>query len=800
MSLVSQVIISDSDHSDDDDFEEELFVRKKSFVKTFSKDFKECNQTFLHYEEFKKTKYLIGSNTYLLKNHGDIRIREPENEKLYYSRYTFTCNSHVGCKAEAKCNWFEANSLWRISERGVHNLQIAAHKRSIHSSILPEVDNLLLQGKTPSQVLRVMKAKNTEVAISIPQVKNRGSIVRLQKKKSFGFLHNSEILEYGNNKLVTTKEEFDALGEDDLIVLQVFDKEVFDNSTKSNVRCYGFAYTSKNIIQNACRQNEDDKCNTPRCMDTSFNLDKEGWAHYSYGCNHLRRAADGKMRHQFRPFSFGINRTEVGSFYEMLIASTDNFVKTFYHLDIHATITCIDHNAGGAKAILDTAGEVTLCWPHIIRTAIPTTGRAKLVDKNFEETALQNIRDVHSSRSQPQMEALLELLFVQWESRNEAALADWFHKTYGSPPYMKWGINSAGIIGTVCSQQAIESYHHVEKLDHYDKGSNMGKSVTLGEFIKESIPIKLKRIGQDLCGPISSRRAMDDPYPREVIERAQILLETEDGMSTNWLSIPKKFELLKGKFVTYQGYVVNASTHFWQDEITNSLTNKRMKHFLSSLLGIFCANTTFDMACQIITSMHCVRIISEITAGNPRDQIKEYICDCAAFVHGTECSHCLAVMSLEGDFDLRDAASKIISGKQVGRPAKDIPVGYAAHKRKEMSSTEGELTSREATNLIGTKVCREFDGKPYCGNITKKLKQGPGIYNFTVYYPPQYSSDEPGSEDETCTFQEIRQGKQKLIQYDQSQMKLSKLLCTNCCDRGHLAHDCPSRESCDSMN
>lgn len=264
-------------------------------------------------------------------------------------------------------------------------------------------------------------------------------------------------------------------------------------------------------------------------MDCTFNLDSEGWAHYSYGCNSLRRMESGIMSSQFRPASFGVHRTERGDCYQLLISSTMKFIEKFYGLSLDATITCIDHHDGAAKAILDTAGEVLLCWPHISRTAMAKTGKAKLMDKNFEEHASQDINDLHESRSQLQMDALSELMLEDWVKKGESALATWFDVEYCTYPFTRWGANSSEIIGTTPNQNPIESYHRNEKRDFYGQGYGASTHVSIGEFITDIVPKKLLHLGQTLCGPIFSRRKETDVYKRELILKARdIMIEGED--------------------------------------------------------------------------------------------------------------------------------------------------------------------------------------------------------------------------------------------------------------------------------
>lgn len=84
-----------------------------------------------------------------------------------------------------------------------------------------------------------------------------------------------------------------------------------------------------------------------------------------------------------------------------------------------------------------------LCWPHIARTAMATTGKNKLFDKFFIDKAKEDINALHESRSQLQMDALSELMLQSWHDCGEGALATWFGTEYCTPPYTKWGVNSS---------------------------------------------------------------------------------------------------------------------------------------------------------------------------------------------------------------------------------------------------------------------------------------------------------------------------------------------------------------------
>lgn len=231
------------------------------------------------------------------------------------------CNSHVSCEAQIKCVWSLQDKNWTISERGVHGNEPLILSRSIPPALKGDIDELLKQGATAKQVIRNLTKNGSEVTIKASEINNRKQYLRLKKAESYGFHHNDDFREYARKHLITSKEEFQNLGIDDVFVLALFVTETYDIKEKLRVTSCGFAYTPKNLIQNLIRQHQDQPVHAPRTMDCTFSLDVQGWSHYSYGCNSLRRVETGNMTSQFRPASFGIHRTEREDCYDLLITS-----------------------------------------------------------------------------------------------------------------------------------------------------------------------------------------------------------------------------------------------------------------------------------------------------------------------------------------------------------------------------------------------------------------------------------------------------------------------------------------------
>lgn len=260
----------------------------------------------------------------------------------------------------------------------------------------------------------------------------------------------------------------------------------------------------------------------------------------------------------------------------------------------------------------------------------------------------------------------------------------------------------------------------------------------------------------------------------------------------NWLAIPDNYPLLGRHKVNYQGYVINASSHFWQggDEDNGlSLTNGlRIKHYLSSLLGVFKANIGFREAVTMASSLHCVTV-KNTWSSELNKHVSSYECDCEGFMQSTECAHCLSCMSIDGNYNLKQAAAEIISGKQRGRPLKYIPTGFAAHKPLEPQSQE-VIEARDANNLIGVQVAKSFDGKMYTGTVTRKRKVLENTYMFTVNYPHQYVEDDEESEEEDYSLDSLKIGRQMWSKYQKKVNEKSKLFCLTCLNNGHLSHDC----------
>jgi len=241
--------------------------------------------------------------------------------------------------------------------------------------------------------------------------------------------------------------------------------------------------------------------------------------------------------------------------------------------------------------------------------------------------------------------------------------------------------------------------------------------------------------------------------------------------------------LLKHKTADFLGYVFASATRFWQDGHTDTMDTLKIKHFLSSRLGIFKPKIDFKEAVETALTMYCVAIKGTGTE-------KDYACDCKNFYHYTECSHVVAAMTLEKDFDLVNELSLLTSGKQRGRPRNYIPVGFAAHKPNELASSN-QITVTIASNMIGSSVAKKFGIRTYTGKVVEYNRDKKnGDFSFKVNYPVQFEGDEL-AEDEEYSMEEIQVAKKVWIHYMKEVDEKNKDFCSYCFDRGHLENMCP---------
>lgn len=239
------------------------------------------------------------------------------------------------------------------------------------------------------------------------------------------------------------------------------------------------------------------------------------------------------------------------------------------------------------------------------------------------------------------------------------------------------------------------------------------------------------------------------------------------------------FQLLQSQTLEKNGYVFASSKCFWQigDEHTLSVSNVKLS--LSSLNGKFKAGTNLNDAIKLVKGLYFVAMTEE-----PR----EYSCNCPMFRHYSECSHIVAAMTLEDEFDLANRISKFVTGKQRGRPANYIPQGQAGHGVRKLDP-ENEITRDMAANIVRETIAKEYNGVVYIGNVIAFGKRAAEGFTFDVAFPIQ--QDIIAEVYETLTYREIVIGKNLYNHYRKGVDESNKLMCKTCFRTGHLYSDCP---------
>jgi len=225
-----------------------------------------------------KSGRLFNNCSYVKYNNSKSRIVELVTGKEYYSRYTCKCRTHESCAAQVSifnnCTRFlfihfqvkveYLRGEWILSSRGLHNsASFVKLKRSIHAPVRARVDELIVEGYSATAILTNLKKEGTplELQPSVRQLNSRKSTVKQQNLLDYGFTTNDDIKQFAMKNLVTTREQFEALGiicdldvftfngtlvgVNDLIVLDVFETEIQDPITAITFNSCGFAYSSK---------------------------------------------------------------------------------------------------------------------------------------------------------------------------------------------------------------------------------------------------------------------------------------------------------------------------------------------------------------------------------------------------------------------------------------------------------------------------------------------------------------------------------------------------------------------------
>lgn len=177
---------------------------------------------------------------------------------------------------------------------------------------------------------------------------------------------------YVNDK-VLTQEQWDAKGDDEMIIVRYFKETVVTENGETR-EDYGFIFTTKTLIKNL------EKCHLEMntegivlCLDGTFRLCINGYVLLLFGTDHPNLS--GPHSHSFVPFGFAFCRAETTIANRWLIEGIITCFKIFVLKDEFAVVNVvaaiIDHSAAIRAALITLFPMIVIlsCWAHVIRNA-----------------------------------------------------------------------------------------------------------------------------------------------------------------------------------------------------------------------------------------------------------------------------------------------------------------------------------------------------------------------------------------------------------------------------------------------
>eukprot|EP00644_Phytophthora_capsici_P000753 jgi/Phyca11/108963/e_gw1.16.241.1 len=344
---------------------------------------------------------------------------------------------------------------------------------------------------------------------------------------------------------------------------------------------------------------------------------------------------------------------------------------------------------------------------------------ALLTTPDYYKTNIEiNIRQMHHARSSEEFKMLAKLCTDKWREDKQIEYADWFTKVYLSELWSRWHTMSA-IPGILPSQNALESHNRAIKTC----GVRFKRAKT-GVVLNDSMPRILTMVGTDCAtGPFG--HYCEGPLPSQMVLRA--LEHVAPG--AYWIERERKGRknVLRSIFFNSTAYLTNG------DEVTKD----RVTRYCEAKNGIIQQDDTVQGINLFFLSLHQVEVIGDhdemsrfqfnLAPVITSDKIKEvrelYRCDCKAFMStGWACSHVVAAMDLNKQFDL-DLATTRLPTKKLSGGQRKVP---------------GALTrdSTGARSFSATNLIKRLQREPMYF-ITGRIKgaiQKNGIYQWRVKF------------------------------------------------------------------
>ncbi|KAI9987716.1 hypothetical protein PInf_023760 [Phytophthora infestans] len=471
---------------------------------------------------------------------------------------------------------------------------------------------------------------------------------------------HTELFEWAASRLCTTKDELDAVGERELVVLQVFEsKEV--NKTKE--ASFGMVLSCKKLFRNFLTAAAYGDLVSISC-DGTYRLTDAGWTLINLGVVGVIYDEKERQFHQrFYPCAFGFVRTECELAYEALFESVNRCVYNCLGMELKPTVGVADHAVCIAAALGKAWPEMVFvtCWPHVSRKCLATKKKSMLSDKEFLVSVVKtDINSLYKCTSYKHFKALSAKLMTKWRNKGEARYADWFTDTYLTAPFDSWFVGASTLPGSLPQQQGIESFH---------------KSIRahMGLYLRAAMVYFLEFSMGQIIHFCCAHRAPEEIRP---FAEAPLLHSQLTKAKAITLDITK-FYVVQTQCL--QTFYINRKDHFDQ-RVTKALTKRYDKAQDQSLYRVrVSAKIKFEK----------LRALPKVNSDTAQLFRKKYSCECKAYVmSGWVCSHVLAAAAIKQHLNIDEIQAGIPHRRRPGRPRKEL----SCLVRDSLEAAEGDDT------------------------------------------------------------------------------------------------------------
>ena len=335
------------------------------------------------------------------------------------------------------------------------------------------------------------------------QIENLQSRMKKRVTNLIGITVFADLQDYITDHTVKTQEAYDAISNlHEMIILANYVTELGDSQQGHQPTYLGFCYTCKHLLEKNLRP-QFEAAKRAVNSDCTFKLINGDWTHGSLGGITVYRPTREAVARKYCPYMFAISKTEREETYAAMFQGVDIALE-FMGLDsseFYYSSAASDNCDGFYNALktyndpktdlyglprkcaivllccllfyylLFSAAFITLCWPHIARTAL-SHNRSKFCNPGYEEVAQRDINFIHSCRSRKQEDIMTVMMLTKWIADGESPIADYWRKhVHKERRYISAG--ATDIAGHDAENQPPESMHRDMKRGIFgaDKGS-----------------------------------------------------------------------------------------------------------------------------------------------------------------------------------------------------------------------------------------------------------------------------------------------------------------------------------------